>query len=125
MDIRPIRTDEDHRRALGEIERLWDAAPGSAEADRLDVLATLVEHYEDTRHPLGTADPVETIKAHMAWTGRDQSDLAALLGSRARASEILARKRTLTMDMVRKLTKVWGIPAEPLIEPYAPVAAAS
>jgi HTH-type transcriptional regulator / antitoxin HigA len=125
MDIRPIRTDEDHRSALREIEQLWDAAPGSAEADRLDVLATLVEHYEEARHPLRPADPVETIKAHMAWTGRDQSDLAALLGSRARASEILSRKRTLTMDMVRKLSKVWGIPAEPLIEPYAPVAAAS
>jgi HTH-type transcriptional regulator/antitoxin HigA len=125
VDLRPIRTDEDHRRALGEIERLWDAVSGSVEADRLDILTTLVERYEEARHPLRAADPVETIKAHMAWTGRDQADLAALLGSRARASEILSRKRTLTMDMVRKLTKVWGIPAEPLIEPYAPVAAAS
>ncbi|QCK85188.1 transcriptional regulator [Phreatobacter aquaticus] len=125
MDIRPIRSDDDHRSALAEIDRLWDAAPGSPEADRLDVLATLVERYEDLHHPIDPADPVETIKAHMAWTGRDQSDLAALLGSRARASEILSRKRTLTMDMVRKLTKVWGIPAEPLIEPYAPVAVAS
>lgn len=125
MDIRPIRTDEDHRQALTEIERLWDAVPGSKEAERLDVLATLVEHYEDKRYPIGPADAVETIKAHMAWTGRDQSDLAALFGSRARASEVLARKRTLTMDMVRKLTKVWGIPAEPLIEPYATVAVAS
>lgn len=119
MTVRPIRTDEDHRRALAEIEALWDAAPGSPEADRLDVMATLVERYESERYPLAAADPVEAIRSHMAWTGRSQPDLAELLGSRARASEILSRRRTLTLEMVRRLVREWGIPAEALIEPYS------
>lgn len=119
MTIRPIRTDDDHHRALDEIEALWEAAPGSPEADRLDVLATLVESYETGRYPIAEANPVETIRSHMELTGRDQSDLAALLGSRARASEILSRRRTLTLDMVRRLAREWGVPAEALIAPYS------
>lgn len=118
MNIRPIMNDEDHAAALDEIERLWGAKPGTEESDRLDVLATLAEHYEERRFPLPDADPVTTIKVHMEMTGRTQSDLSALLGSASRASELLNRKRVLTMEMVHRLNKEWNIPADALIRPY-------
>lgn len=96
MDIHPIRSDEDHSAALKLIERFWGAPDGSEEADALDVLAVLVDDYENTRWPIGPLDPVETIKAHMAATGRSQADLAQLVGSRSRASEVIGRKRVLS-----------------------------
>ena len=103
MDIHPIRSDEDHSAALKLIERFWDAPDGSGEADALDVLAVLVDDYENTRWPIEPLDPVETIKAHMAATGRGQADLAQLVGSRSRASEVIGRKRALTLGMIRNL----------------------
>jgi HTH-type transcriptional regulator/antitoxin HigA len=119
MDINPIKTDADHKEALKEIDRLWNAAEGSPEGDRLDVLVTLVVAYEERRWPIeAEGDPIEIIVAHMDVTGRTQADLAGLLGSRSRASEVLARKRALTLDMINKLHGEWGIPAELLIKPY-------
>ena len=102
MRIRPIRTDEDHRAALKDIERLWGAKPGTPEGDALDVLTTLVGVYENTRWPIKTPDPVDTLKAHMDATGRNQSDLAKVLGSRPRASEIMSRKMPRLMDTARR-----------------------
>jgi len=118
MEIRPIVTDEDHKAALKEIDRLWDAAEGTPEAAMPDALATLVEAYEEKRWPVELLDPVDSIRAHMEWNSYTQADLAKLLGSRSRASEILARKRALTLDMIHKLQSEWGIPAELLIKPY-------
>ncbi len=118
MDIRPVRTEADHREALAEIERLWNAAPGSAEADKLDILVTLVEKFEEDHYPIVAPDPVEAIVAHIDLTGRERSELGDLLGSRSRASEILNRKRALTVEMIHKLNVVWGIPAEILVQPY-------
>lgn len=118
MDIQPIRNDEDHRAALGEIEALWGAAPDTPEGDRLDVLATLVEAYEAQRWPLDDPDPIELIEFAIAERGHSQAELGRLLGSRARASEVLSRKRPLTMAMVHKLNVEWGIPAGLLIKPY-------
>ena len=118
MDIHPIRSDEDHSAALKLIERFWDAPDGSEEADALDVLAILVDDYENTRWPIGPLDPVETIKAHMAATGRSQADLARLVGSRSRASEVIGRKRALTLGMIRNLESEWHLPATLLIAPY-------
>lgn len=118
MEIRPIRTDADHEAAVREIEALWGAAPGTPDGDRLDVLITLVDAYEDRRWPLPAVDPVEAIKHSMAMEGRTQSDLAALLGSPARASEILRRKRALTLPMIWALHQQWRIPAEALVKPY-------
>lgn len=118
MDIRPIRNEADHREALVEIERLWNAPAGSPEADKLDVLATLVEKFEEEHYPIAAPDPVEAIRAHIEMTGRQQADLAELLGSRSRASEILGRKRALTVEMIHKLNRHWGIPAEVLVQPY-------
>lgn len=118
MDIRPIRTDADHEAALREIEALWGAKAGTPEGDRLDIMLTLVDAYEDRRWPAPAADPVEAIQNSMAMEGRSQSDLAELLGSPSRASEILRRKRGLTLPMIRALHDQWRIPAEMLVQSY-------
>lgn len=120
MDMRAIRTEADYDWALREIERYFDdqPEPGTHEADRFDVLATLLKVYEDEHHPIPPPDPVETIKQWMAFRDFSQSDLALLIGSRSRASEVLNRKRALTMDMVHKLSSEWGIPADALVTPY-------
>ena len=116
--VKPIRTDEDHAEAIAEIERLWSAEPGTIEHDRLEVLGMLVDTYEAARWPIEAPDPVEAIKSRMEQNGYSQSDLGRLLGSRPRASEVLARKRKLTVEMIHKLTNEWHIPAEVLIKPY-------
>lgn len=120
MDIRPIRTETDYESALREIEPYFDQEPepGSPEADRFDVLAALIEAYEREHWPIDPPDPVEAIRYCMEQQGYTQSDLATLLGSRSRASEILKRRRPLTLEMVRKLHREWGIPAESLLRPY-------
>jgi HTH-type transcriptional regulator / antitoxin HigA len=118
MEIRPIRNDKDHTAALALIERFWDAPDGSREADALDVLSVLVDDYESTRWPLEPLDPIELIKAHMAATGRSQTDLAQIIGSRPRASEVIARKRALTIGMIRSLASAWHLPATLLIASY-------
>lgn len=116
--IAPIRNDADHKRALAEIDRLMDAEPGSPDGDRLEILSLLVENWEVRRFPIDPPDPVEAIKFVMEQTGRSRGDLAALIGSASRASEILRRRRPLTMEMVRRLNEAWGIPAELLIRRY-------
>lgn len=118
MDIRPIKNHRDHAAALQEIERLWGADEGTPEGDKLDVLATLVEAYENIHWPIEPLDPVDTIKAHMEMAGLRQSALAAVLGSKARASEVLNRKRPLSLDMIVKINREWRIPADILIRPY-------
>src|SRR5215210_3529960 len=110
MDIRPIRTDEDHAAALREIERLWGAPAGSPEGDKLDVLATLVDAYETGRWPMADTDPVAVLRFAIDEMGYSQSDLAAILGSHSRASEVLNRKRALTIEMIDKISKAWRIP---------------
>jgi HTH-type transcriptional regulator/antitoxin HigA len=120
MDIRAIRTEADYDWALKEIERYFEnePEPGTPEADRFDVLASLIGAYEDKHWPIEPADPVEAIKFRMEQSGRRQADLGRLIGSRSRASEIMARKRHLTMDQAYKLCTEWGIPADVLIRPY-------
>lgn len=118
MEIRPIRTDEDHEAAMREIEALWGAEPDTPEGDRLDVLITLADAYEAKRWPIPVADPVEAIQNSMAMEGRSQSDLAELLGSPSRASEVLRRKRSLTLPMIWELHDKWHIPADALVQPY-------
>ncbi|KKB11008.1 hypothetical protein VE25_14550 [Devosia geojensis] len=118
MELRPIVTEEDYRGALREIDRLWGAEPGTPEEAQLDAWVSLVEAYEKKHHPTPQLDPVETIRAHMEWNDYTQADLARLLGSRSRASEVLNRKRALTLEMIHKLHSEWGIPAELLVRPY-------
>lgn len=120
MDIRPIRNDEDLAWALKEIEPYFDNQPafGSAEGDRFDVLAALIEAYETQFFPIPDMEPIDFLRAHMENTGRTQADLAHLLGSRSRASEVLNRKRALTVEMIHKISKEWRIPADALVAPY-------
>jgi len=118
MEIRPIRSDEDHEAALREIERLWDAAEGTEDADKLDILATLVEKYEDSRWPMvDTSDPIDLLHYAIDELGHSQAELAELLGSRSRASEILSRRRPLTVEMIHKISQSWKIPADLLVRP--------
>jgi len=118
VELKPIRTEVDYETALAEIEQLFDAAPGTPEADRLEVLTTLVEAYEDQRYSLPPPDPIEAIFYYMESRGLSRRDLEPYLGSRARVSEVLNRKRLLSLQMIRKLSGGLGIPAEVLIQPY-------
>ena len=118
MDIKPIKTETDYQAALEEIEGLFDAAPDTPEGDRLEVLVTLVEAYEEKHYNIPKPDPIEAILYHMESRGLTRRDLQPYIGSRARVSEVLNRKRPLTMEMIRNLHKGLGIPAEVLIQPY-------
>lgn len=117
--IRPIRNAADHAAALAEIDLLFAAVPGSAEADRLEVLAVLVAEYERSQEAMVHTHPIDVLNLSMKAQGRTQADLAALLGSRSRASEVLARRRRLSTTMVEKLAQAWSIPASLLSAPYA------
>jgi HTH-type transcriptional regulator/antitoxin HigA len=119
MDIRPTRTDDDLRAALAEIERLWKSPTGSPEADRLEILTLLVERYEEASWTAKDLDPIDMLEYAFTEAGHSQAELAALLGSRSRASEIMARKRPLTLDMIRKISAAWNIPLALLVKPYA------
>lgn len=119
MDIRPIRTEEDYEAALESLEDVFDAEPGTLEGDTLEVLSALIEHYEESVFPIDLPDPISAIEATMQMSGLTQSDLATVFGSRSRASEVLARKRALSLNMIRALQrKPWSIPAEILVQEY-------
>jgi len=117
MVIKPIRTRADHEAALREIERLWGAAEGTPEGDRLDVLATLVEAYEQAHFPMDAPDPVEAIKFRLEQQGADQKALIGVIGNRTRVYEVLRRDRALSLSMIRRLNQRLKIPAEVLIRP--------
>lgn len=116
--IRPIKTEADYEAALGEVELLLDAASDTPEADRLDVLVTLIQAYEAKHFPIPLPDPITAIEYYMESRGLTRRDLEQYIGSRARVSEILNRKRQLTVGMIRRLHAGLGIPAEVLIQPY-------
>ncbi len=118
MDIKPIKTKKDYDAALKEIERLFTSSPGTRQGDRLEVLAMLVEAYEEKHHKILPPDPIEAINYYMESRGLTRKDMEKYLGSRARVSEVLNRKRALTMEMIRCLHAGLGIPAEVLIKPY-------
>jgi HTH-type transcriptional regulator / antitoxin HigA len=120
VNIAPIRNDPEHRAALAEIEKLWRAPEGSDDAIKLDLLATMVERYEAARWPIPSPkwDPVGVLQYAIAEMGHSQAELAQVLGSRSRASEILSRRRALTTEMIHKIHVAWKIPAELLIRPY-------
>lgn len=116
--IKPIRNEEDYETALEEIEALWEAEPNTPEGDRLDVLIMLVEAYEKEHYPVPPPDPIEIILHVMDARGLTRRDMEAYLGSRARVSEILNRRRPLSLAMIRKLQAGLGIPADILVQPY-------
>jgi len=115
MAIHPIKTEDDYRNAMQRIDALMDALPGTEEGDELDVLVTLVEAYERNHFPIDTPDPVEAILFRMEQMGIDRKALEPFLGGRNRVSEVLNRKRKLSMSQVRKLHDGLNIPLENLI----------
>ncbi len=123
MEIRPIRTEDDHVAALKEIERLWGAEPGTSQGDRLDVMITLVDDWETKHHPIDLPDPITAIRFRLEQMGLDNKALVGVIGSRSRVHEIMTGKRSLTLEMIRRLHHRFGLPADILIqEPKRPLA---
>ena len=118
MIIRPIRNEQDYKAALSEIESLMDATPGSAEEERLDVLATLVKVYEDEHYPIPKPSPIAALEYYIESRGLTRKALEPYIGSAHRVSEIMNRRRRLTLEMIRRLEAGTGIPASVLIQPY-------
>lgn len=118
VEIKPIRTEHDYENALKMIDFLWDSKPKSPNYDRLDILITLVEAYEEKKYPIGLPDPIETIKYKMEELGLKRIDLGKYLGGRGRVSEILEKKRKLSLNMIRKLNQELNIPTEILVKDY-------
>jgi len=118
MEIKPIRNEVDYEATLHEIDRLWGAAYGSAEGDKMDVLVTLVEAYEARHYPIPPPDPIEAILHTLESQGLTARDLEPVLGSRTQVAAILNRKRALSLTMIRKLQCKLGIAADVLVQPY-------
>ncbi len=117
MLIKPIKTEADHAAALHEIERLWGAEERTSEGDRLEVLTTLVEAYEQAHFPMDAPDPIEAIKFRLEQQGADKKTLIGVIGNRTRVYEVLRRDRPLSLGMIRRLNQTLNIPAEVLIRP--------
>lgn len=120
MNIRPIKSEADYRQTLGEIETLMTATPGTEAGDRLDVLVTLVEAYERAHFPMDLPDAVEAIKFRMEQQGLTVDDLVPAIGQKNRVYEVLARRRPLTVRMIRALNQTFNIPAESLLNQRVP-----
>lgn len=118
MNIKPIKTERDYEEALERLEILFDAKKGSKEGDELEILGILISQYETGNFPVDLPDPVEAIKFRMEQLGYRQSDLAKIIGLKSRASEILNRKRKLSLEMIRSLHESWNIPTDVLIQAY-------
>ena len=118
MTIKPIKTKNDHQQALTRLEIIFDSKKGTAKGDELEILSMLVDNYENEKFPIGFPDPVEAIKFRMEQLGYNQSDLANVVGLKSRASEILNRKRKLSLEMIRQIHDRLNIPTEVLIQAY-------
>jgi HTH-type transcriptional regulator / antitoxin HigA len=125
MDIHPIKTEADYQAALQRVDELLDAQPNTPEGDALDLLTTVITAYETQHFPILPPDPVEALVYWMETRDLTRRDLEPLIGSRARVAEILNRRRTLTLEMIRRLHTALGIPAEILIQPYSTSKAAA
>ena len=119
MTLRPLKTEDDYREALAEIESIFHAKANTPEADRLDVLTILLEAYEEQHYPIPAPDPVAALEYYMESHGLTRRDLEPYLGSRARVAEVLNRKRGLSIEMIRRLHQGLGISADILIQPYS------
>ena len=118
VSVRPVRTAADHRSALAEIERMMGARKCTSDGDRLDILTTLVEAWEAHHVPIDPPDPMEAILFMMEQKGLARRDLQPAIGSRARVAEILNRRRSLTLPMIRELSRMLDLPADVLVQPY-------
>ena|SRR5690625_2831072 len=118
MHLKPIKTENDYLQALNRLEKIFDSKPGTKEGDELEILGILIENYEDENFPIDFPDPVEAIKFRMEQLNFSQKDLAEVIGLKSRASEILNKKRKLSLKMIRNLTEKMNIPTEVLIQAY-------
>ncbi|MBL4879709.1 MAG: helix-turn-helix domain-containing protein [Oleispira sp.] len=118
MKITPIRNEKDYQKALERLEMIFDAKKGTEQGDELEILSILIDFYENENFPIGMPDPIEAIKFRMEQMGMKQKDLAEVVGFKSRVSEILSKKRKLTLDMIRKLNTTLHIPTEVLVQDY-------
>ena len=118
MTIKPIKNKKDYQKAMERLELIFDSKKGSPDGDELEILGILIEKYENERFPIGFPDPIEAIKFRMEQMGYNQTDLAKVVGLKSRASEILNKKRKLTLEMIRLLHDSLKIPTEVLIQAY-------
>ncbi len=118
MNIKPIRTEQDYELALKRVESLMDAEVGTEDFDELEVLTTLIESYEAKHYTIDTPDPIEAIKFRMEQEGLRQKDLVEIFGNKVRVSEVLNKKRRLTLDMIRNINHNLHIPLESLLNKY-------
>jgi HTH-type transcriptional regulator/antitoxin HigA len=118
MKISPIRTEKDYQKALKRLEEIFDSKKGTQEGDELEILAILIEHYENENIPVEMPDPIEAIKFRMEQMGLKQKDLAKIIQFNSRASEVLSKKRKLNLSMIRKLNTALNIPTEVLVQDY-------
>ncbi|WP_439484137.1 helix-turn-helix domain-containing protein [Cyclobacterium plantarum] len=118
MKISPIRNEKDYQNALERLEDIFDSKKGTEEGDELEILSILIDQYENENFPIGMPDPIEAIKFRMEQMGMKQKDLAEIVGFKSRVSEILSKKRKLTLDMIRKLNTTLHIPTEVLVQDY-------
>ena len=118
MKIAPIRNENDYQKALARLEVIFDAKKGTKQGDELEILSILIDRYENEHFPIGMPDPIEAIKFRMEQMGMKQKDLAEVVGFKSRVSEILNKKRKLTLDMIRKLNTSLHIPTEVLVQDY-------
>ena len=118
MNIKPLKTESDYNDALERLEVIFDAEPDTSEGDELEILGILIEKYENENFPIELPDPIEAIKFRMEQLNYSQNDLAEIIGLKSRASEILNKKRKLSLEMIRKLTEKLHISPEILIQPY-------
>jgi HTH-type transcriptional regulator/antitoxin HigA len=118
MKIKPIRNENDYQKALDRLEVIFDAKKGTELGDELEILSILIDQYENENFPIGMPDPIEAIKFRMEQMGMKQKDLVELVGFKSRVSEIMNKKRKLTLDMIRKLNTKLHIPTEVLVQEY-------
>lgn len=118
MNIKPIKSEQDYNQALERLEQIFDSKPGTKEGDELEILGIIIDNYENEFFPIELPDPIEAIKFRMEQLNYSQNDLAEIIGQKSRASEILNRKRKLSLGMIRKLNEKLNIPSEVLIQAY-------
>lgn len=118
MNIKPVKTEKDYQNTLIRLEQIFDAHPGTPEGDELEILALLIENYENKHYPIEAPDPIEAIKFRMEQMGYKQKDLEDIIGYKGRVSEILNKKRKLTLDMIRRIHGAMNIPTDVLMKEY-------
>lgn len=118
MKIRPIKSKKEYQQAMLRLEKIFDAKPGTNEGDELEILGILIDNYEKVHYPIDFPDPIEAIKFRMEQLGYSQSDLAEIIGLKSRVSEILNKKRKLTLEMIRNLHSMLHIPTDVLVRSY-------